>query len=94
MLVIIVIALSVVMVIGLIILAWLNVSRSRLGQKFRGPDENEQFPHMHVVNGVVITHSHAAGDREHSHTDITVPIEHYADLVKQAQESPAAGQSN
>lgn len=89
-LIVIVVALSAVMLLGLLVLAWLNVSRTKLGQKFRGPDTSEKFPHMHVVNGVVVTHSHPAGDREHDHSEVTVPMEHYADLVKQAQDSSPA----
>lgn len=43
-------------------------------------------PHMHVVDGVVITHAHAKGDQTHEHSSITVSMSHYAELVKRAQQ--------
>lgn len=47
-------------------------------------------PHMHVVDGVVITHAHARGDQAHEHTHITVSMKHYAALVRRASQQDAS----
>lgn len=47
---------------------------------------DDLMPHMHIVDGVVITHSHARGDKAHEHTSITVSMKHYAELVKRAEQ--------
>mgnify|MGYP001302547413 CR=1 FL=1 len=61
---------------ALVILSWLKVSRSKVKQS---------HPHMHVVDGVTITHSHAGGELDHQHSTITVSMQHYAHLVKRAE---------
>lgn len=86
---------GIAIVLGLAALTWLNLSKSAFAQRWReqGQDashaldvrEPEPFPHMHVVNGVVITHSHVGGDEDHHHETITMSIEHYAELVKRAE---------
>lgn len=47
-------------------------------------------PHMHVVDGIVITHAHARGDQPHEHTHITVSMKHYAALVRRASQQDAS----
>jgi hypothetical protein len=43
------------------------------------------YPHLHIVDGVTITHAHVGGDLPHEHDTITVSMEHYVRLVKLAQ---------
>ncbi len=61
---------------ALVFISWLKVSRSKT---------SPSHPHMHVVDGVTITHSHPGGERDHQHSTITVSMQHYAQLVKRAQ---------
>lgn len=83
-------------VFALAFIGWLNVSRSRTARSWRARSadsrhavdaEAESYPHMHVVDGVTITHSHAGGERDHEHATITVSMAHYAHLVKRAERS-------
>lgn len=88
--------LAAAVLIGLALLVWLNLSRSRLAKSWRlqaqdsrhalDAREPETFPHMHVVDGVVITHSHIDGQHEHHHETITISIEHYAQLVRRGEQ--------
>lgn len=79
---------------ALVFIGWLNLSRSRAARSWRARTADsrhaldatpEDYPHMHVVDGVTITHSHAGGERAHEHSTITVSMSHYAELVKRAE---------
>ena len=86
--------LGISVLLSFAVIGWLNLSRSKWAQNWRAraadsrqaidPSE-DSYPHMHVVDGVTITHSHADGQRDHEHTTITVSMKHYAQLVKRAQ---------
>ncbi len=74
-------------VVGAVVIAallWLNFSNSRISRRWRGEVKRPNFPHMHGIDGVMITHSHARGNRSHTHDTITVSASHYADLTRRA----------
>lgn len=87
------------LVLALGFIGWLNVSGSQRARRWRerhakaqhaldGPSskgDSAAHPHLHVVDGVTITHAHAGGEHAHEHSTITVSMTHYAQLVKRAQ---------
>ena len=75
------------LVLSLAVLGWLNLSHGSKSRKWRNHSPNEPFPHMHTVDGVVITHSHPGGEGEHTHKEITVSMQHYAALARMAQQN-------
>lgn len=78
-----------ILALFVIIPIWLTVSQTRVAKKFRvwrDSDDTvtvaEKVPHVHKVDGVVIMHSHAKGDIEHSHATVHISIADYVALVK------------
>lgn len=80
---------AVILVVFIVIPIWLTVSQTRVAKKFRVWRDSddptivaEKVPHVHKVDGVVIMHSHAKGDLEHSHATVHISIADYVALVK------------
>ena len=77
--------------IALLVLAWVKVSPASRGNGWRAQKPSRHdFPHLHVVDGVLITHAHRGGDKAHSHETITVSMKHYADLHRRASQGSSS----